>query len=179
MTEAGLSRALPAWRAGVRLELCTHSCAWCLPCLGNRLGQGAFVDWQDGWVQRLCQPIPLFSFQTWLELSFFLEASKSALSQFFSVWSFVYTSYARASTLHVLYSLSPFSISASATWPDLSLCQEVAEPSDSPLAVIFSVLNTSRLFTKCLRGMVAVRQNFSLKSWLSHKNCLHASFYQY
>lgn len=59
-----------------------------MPCLGNRLGQGAFVDWQDGWVQRLCQPIPLFSFQTWLEVSFFLEASKSAPSQFspFGPW---------------------------------------------------------------------------------------------
>lgn len=78
--EAGLSRALPARRAGVRLELCTHSRA--TPCLGNRLGQGAFVDWQDGGVQRLCQPIPLFSFQTWLTISFFLEASKPAPSQF-------------------------------------------------------------------------------------------------
>lgn len=61
-----------------------HTLARATPCLGNRLGQGAFVDWQDGWVQRLCQPIPLFSFQTWLAISFFLEASEPAPSQFSS-----------------------------------------------------------------------------------------------
>lgn len=46
------------------------------------------LDWEDlligktAGAGRLCQPIPLFSFSTWLSISLFLEASGTAPSQF-------------------------------------------------------------------------------------------------
>lgn len=52
-------------------------------CFGNRP-----LDWEDlligkmAGVGSLCQPIPLFSFCTWLSISLFLEASGTAPSQF-------------------------------------------------------------------------------------------------
>lgn len=161
--EAGSSRALPARRAGVRLELCTHSRA--TPCLGNRLGQGAFVDWQDGWVQRLCQPIPLFSFQTWLAISFFLEASEPAPSHFppFGPLCTHLTpgrSHCMCFRHQVLFPLRLQQLDHL-----LSLCTAGAVFSESPLAAIWRVLLSisSGLFIKRLWGTVTERWNFSFK----------------
>lgn len=130
------------------------------------------LPWEPPWTESICwlarwlgaKTLPTHTplFFPNLARSFLFPGSFYVCSlSIFSVWSFVYTSYTRASTLHVFYARSPLSISASATWPDLSLCQEGAVSSDSPLAVIFSVLNTSStLFTKRLWRVVVWDRTF-------------------
>lgn len=162
--EAGLSRALPTRRAGVRLELCTHSRAtpslpWEPPWTGS-------VCWLARWLGAKALPTHTPLFFPNLARNFFFPGSFWACSlSIFSVWSFVYTSYTRPFTLHVLQAPSPFPLQLQQLDPLLSLCTAGAVFSESPLAAIWRVLLSisSGLFIKRLWGTVTERWNFSFK----------------